>query len=59
MHEEFSPYGDEYCIVDFSFIGNDYYFDILLSFGNKCERLELLYVRTEMKRRIHDIAALY
>lgn len=58
-YEELAPDGDEYYIVDFPFIENDYYFDILLSFGNKCECLEPLYIRTEMKRRIHDIAVLY
>jgi predicted DNA-binding transcriptional regulator YafY len=58
-YEEFAPDGDEHYIVDFPFIENDYYFDILLSFGDKCECLEPLYIRTEMKRRIQDIAALY
>ncbi len=58
-YEEFAPDGDEYYIVDFPFIENDYYFDILLSFGNKCKCLEPLHIRTEMKRRIYDIAVLY
>ena len=58
-YEEFAPDGDVHYIVDFPFIENDYYFDILLSFGNKCECLEPLHIRTEMKRRINDIAALY
>lgn len=58
-YEEFTPDGDEHYIVDFPFIENDYYFDILLSFGNKCECLEPLHIRAEMKRKIHDIAVLY
>jgi predicted DNA-binding transcriptional regulator YafY len=58
-YEEFTPDGEEHYIVDFPFIENDYYFDVLLSFGSKCECLEPLYIRTEMKRRIHDIAVLY
>ena len=58
-YEDFSPDGDEHYIVRFPFIENDYYYDILFSFGDKCECLEPLHIRTEMKRRIHDIAALY
>jgi len=58
-YEHFSPDGDEYYMVDFPFIENEYYYDILLGFGDKCECLEPLYIRTEMKRRIHDVVALY
>jgi len=58
-YEHFSPDGDEHYIVRFPFIENDYYYNILFSFGNKCECLEPLHIRTEMKRRIHDIAAIY
>ena len=58
-YEDFSPDGDEHYIVDFPFIENDYYYNILFSFGDKFECLEPLHIRKEMKRRIHDIAALY
>lgn len=58
-YEDFSPDGDEYYIVRFPFIENGYHYDILFSFGNKCECLEPLHIRAEMKRRIHDIAAVY
>jgi len=58
-YEDFSPDGDEHYIVSFPFIENEYYYDILLSLGDKCECLEPLHIRTEMKRRIHDIASLY
>lgn len=58
-YEDFLPEGDEYYIVSFPFIENEYYYDILLSFGDKCECLEPLHIRAEMKRRIHDIATLY
>ncbi|MHC1747310.1 MAG: helix-turn-helix transcriptional regulator [Cellulosilyticaceae bacterium] len=58
-YEYFSPDGDEYYIVSFPFIENEYYYNILFSFGDKCECLEPLHIRTEMKRRIHDIASLY
>ena len=58
-YERFSPDGNEHYIVSFPFIENEYYYNILFSFGDKCECLEPLHIRTEMKRRIHDIAALY
>lgn len=57
--EHLTPDGNEHYMVSFPFIENDYYYNILLGFGDKCECLEPLYVRTEMKRRIHDMAALY
>ncbi len=57
--EHFSPDGNDHYIVSFPFIENEYYYNILFSFGNKCECLEPLHIRTEMKRRIHDIATLY
>ncbi len=58
-YESFSPDDDEHYIVRFPFIENEYYYNILFSFGNKCECLAPLHIRTKMKRRIHDIAALY
>jgi predicted DNA-binding transcriptional regulator YafY len=59
INERFSPDGDEHYIVDFLFIENEYSYNILLGFGDKCERLEPNHIRPEMKRRIHDIATLY
>lgn len=59
MYEDFSPDGDEYYLVTFPFIENDYYYNILLSFGDKCECLEPLHIRTELKRKIYDLANLY
>lgn len=58
-YEDLSPDGNEYYIVNFPFIESEYHYDILLSFGDKCECLEPLHIRTKMKHRIHDIAALY
>ena len=58
-YEDFSPDGNEYYIVNFPFIDNEYHYDILLSFGDKCECLEPLHIREKMKRRIHDIVAIY
>jgi predicted DNA-binding transcriptional regulator YafY len=58
-YEHVSPDGDEHYLVSFPFIENDYYYSILLSFGDKCECLEPLPIRSEMKRRIHDMATIY
>lgn len=58
-YEDFSPDGEEHYIVDFPFVENEYCYDMLLSFGDKCECLEPLHIRAEMKHRIQKIAALY
>jgi len=58
-YEHFEPDGDEHYIVSFPFIENEYYYNILFSFGDKCECIEPLHIRTEIKRRIHDIATIY
>lgn len=57
--EDISPEDSEHYIVSFPFRETDYYYNILFSFGNKCECLEPPHIRAEMKRRIHDISALY
>jgi len=58
-YEQVLPDGDEHYIVSFPFIENEYYYNILFSFGDKCECLEPPHIRTEMKRRIYDTAKLY
>lgn len=58
-YEDFSTDGDEYYMVNFPFIENDYCYNILLGLGDRCECLEPEHVRTEMKRRIQNVAALY
>lgn len=58
-YEDFLPDGDAYYIVSFPFIENTYYYDLLLSFGDKCECLEPLSIRAALKRRIQDMAELY
>lgn len=58
-YENFTPDGEEHYIVDFPYIENDYYYDVLLSFGDKCECLAPPHVRAEMKRKIQQLAALY
>jgi predicted DNA-binding transcriptional regulator YafY len=56
---DISPDGDERYIVNYPFIENDYYYDLLLGLGDRCECLEPPRVRAEMRRRAHAIAALY
>jgi len=58
-YENFSPDGDAHYIVNFPFIENEYYYDILVGFGDKCECLEPLHIRAEMKRKLQDMVALY
>lgn len=50
---------EEHLIVNFPFIDNEYYYNMLLGFGDKCECLEPLSVREEIKQRISKLAALY
>ena len=57
--DHFVPDGEEHYFVNFPFIENEYYYDILLGFGNRCECIEPPHIRTEMKRRICEIAAIY
>jgi len=57
--EDILPDGEEHYIVRYPLIENDYYYGILLSFGEKCECIEPERVRAEMKRRARAIAALY
>lgn len=58
-YENFSPDGEGYYIVDYPFIENDYYYDLLLSFGSHCECLGPVHIRDKIKDRLHDIATLY
>ena len=58
-YQDIVPDGGESYIAEFPFIENDYFYDILLSFGNRCECIEPARVREEMKRRIGDMTALY
>lgn len=58
-YDHFSPDGEEHYLVRFPFVENDYHYGILFSFGDSCECLEPLRIRTEMKRRIQAMVALY
>jgi len=57
--EDITSDGEEHYIVRYPLIENDYYYGMLLSFGDKCECIEPEHVRAEMRRRVHAIAALY
>lgn len=57
--EDISPDGEEHYIVNYPFIENDYYYDLLLGLGERCECLEPPRVRAEMRRRAQAIAVLY
>ena len=58
-YDHFLLDGDEHYIVSFPFIENEYYYDILLSFGDKCECLEPSHIRAKIKQKISEIAAIY
>lgn len=58
-YNQFSAEDDSHYIVHFPFIENDYYYDMLLSFGNKCECLEPPQIRKELHLRILALAAMY
>ena len=57
--ENFTPDGAEHYLVEYPFIENDYYLDMLLSFGQKCECLAPTRIREELKRRAQAIAEIY
>lgn len=57
--EHFLPDGEEHYLVDFPFIENDFFFNILFSFGDSCECIAPPAVREEMKQRIRKLAAVY
>ena len=59
LDEDVSPDGDAHCIIRFPFIENEYHYNVLLSFGDKCECLQPPHIRAEVKRRLQAIAALY
>lgn len=58
-YDQFSQEDNSHYIVHFPFIENDYYYDMLLSFGNKCECLAPQHVREELHHRILALASIY
>ena len=51
--------GEEYYLADYPFIDSDYYYDMLLSLGDKCEVLEPALVREQLKQKIKSLAKIY
>ena len=58
-YEHLMPDGVEHYIVDLPFIENEYHYDILLGFGDKCECLGPPHIRAKMKQKINEMAAIY
>ncbi|EPH72675.1 hypothetical protein D929_01895, partial [Enterococcus faecalis 02-MB-P-10] len=58
-YENFFKDGKNHYIVTFPFIENTYYYGILLSFGEYCECIEPLHIRTALKRKIDDLSKIY
>lgn len=56
--DRISPEGDGF-LVRFPFVENDYYYDMLLGFGTRCECLGPEKVRNEIKRRINRLVDIY
>ena len=53
------PLGNNQFIVDFPFVPDDYGYNILLGFGDKCECIAPEEVRTELVKRIEKLANRY
>lgn len=58
-HDQFLKDGKNHYLVTFPFIENNYYYGILLSFGEYCECIEPLHIRTELKRKIANLSKIY
>ena len=50
---------EEHYLVEYPFIECDYYYDMLLSFGDKCECIEPLSVREKLKQKIRNLMQIY
>ena len=57
--EQFMSDGDSHYIVSFPFIDRDYYYDMLLILGDKCECLEPAYIREKLQEKIKKLSAIY
>ena len=58
-YERLSQDGEEYYLADYPFFDSDYYYDMLLSLGDKCEILEPAHVREKLKQKIKNLAKVY
>jgi predicted DNA-binding transcriptional regulator YafY len=57
--ENIVPFGDHQFIARFPFVEDDFWYSMLLRFGDQCECLEPEHVRTEVIRRIENLLAVY
>jgi predicted DNA-binding transcriptional regulator YafY len=57
--ESIESYGDNKLIVNFQFTEDDFGYNILLGFGDKCECLEPAHVREELVSRIKKLLNVY
>lgn len=57
--DRFTPDGDSHYLVSFPFIDRDYYYGILLSFGDKCECLAPDSVKKKLQEKILQLSELY
>lgn len=53
------PDSDESYLVNFPFVENEYFYNVLLGFGNKCECLSPSHIRTELKRKAQKVIDIY
>lgn len=58
-YDKFLPVDDNHYLVEFPFIENDFHYGVLLSFGERCECLEPLHIRSELKRKIANLSQIY
>ncbi|MGX4593271.1 helix-turn-helix transcriptional regulator [Leuconostoc sp. JNUCC 76] len=58
-YENFSKDDKSHYIVNFPFIENDYYYSMLLGFGDQCECLGPLHVRSTLKEKIKNLSRIY
>jgi predicted DNA-binding transcriptional regulator YafY len=57
--ENIESYGDNKLIVNFPFVEDEFGYNLMLSFGDKCECLEPPNVRGELIRRIKNMLSVY
>lgn len=58
-YERLSQDGEDYYLADYPFFDSDYYYDMLLSLGDKCEILEPAHIREKLKQKIKNLAEIY
>lgn len=57
--DKINPYGKDWFQLEFLFTEDDYGYNMLLGFGDKCECMGPEHVRKELKRRIENLLRLY